>query len=54
MGVFYSSSSKFVDADTGDILDIDISVENNNGTLKVQALRIRNVRKALIGKDTDP
>jgi len=51
MGIFYSSSSKFADADTGDILDIDISVENKKGTLKVQALRIRNVRKGLVGKD---
>ena len=51
MGIFYSSSSKFVDADTDDILDIDISVENKKGKLKVQALRIRNVRKGLVGKD---
>ena len=51
MGIFYSSSSKFVDVDTGDILDIDISVENKKGKLKVQALRIRNVRKGVAGKD---
>lgn len=51
MGIFYSSSSKFADVDTNDILDIDISVENKNGKLKVQALRIRNVRKGLVGKE---
>ena len=51
MGIFYSSSSKFTDVDTNDILDIDISVEKKNGKLKVQALRIRNVRKGLVGKE---
>lgn len=51
MGIFYSSSSKFEDADTGDILDIDILVENKKGKLKVKALRVRNVRKGLVGKD---
>jgi hypothetical protein len=45
MGVFYSSSAQFVEADSGDILAIDISVENQNGLLKVQALRVRDVRK---------
>ncbi|MCK5178333.1 MAG: hypothetical protein KAR32_02300 [Candidatus Omnitrophica bacterium] len=54
MGIFYSSSSKFVDVDTNDIVDIDISVENKKGKLKVQALRIRNVRKGLVGKDVSP
>lgn len=51
MGIFYSSSSKFTDVDTNDILDIDISVEKKNRKLKVQALRIRNVRKGLVGKE---
>lgn len=45
MGVFYSSSAQFVDTDFGENLAIDISVENKNGLLKVQALRIRDVRK---------
>lgn len=45
LGIFYSSSSQFTDAGTGDILDVDISVQKKSGKLKVQALRIRNVRK---------
>jgi len=45
MGVFYSSSSQFVDADTGDIVSVDIAVEKKKGKLKIQALRIRDVRK---------
>jgi hypothetical protein len=45
MGIFCSSGSKFVDADSGDILVIDISVENKNGKLNMQALRIRDVQK---------
>lgn len=46
IGIFYSSSSQFVDANTGDLLDIDISVQKKEGKLTVQALRIRNVRRA--------
>jgi len=46
LGVFYSSRAKFVDADSGDLLDVDISVENKDGALSVQALRIRDIRQA--------
>ena len=44
MGVFYSSSAQFVDAESGEKLDIDISVENSKGKLNIQALRIRGVQ----------
>ncbi|MBN1869333.1 MAG: hypothetical protein JW847_01985 [Candidatus Omnitrophica bacterium] len=54
MGAFYSSSSKFKDADTGDVLDIDISVEKNRGNLKIQALRIRDMRKGPVENSTAP
>lgn len=47
MGIFYSSSAQFADVAAGEILDIDMSVENKKGTLNVQALRIRNVRPVL-------
>ena len=45
MGVFYSSSAQFVDADSGETLAVDISVENSKGKLNIQALRIRDVQK---------
>lgn len=45
MGIFTSSSSQFKDADSGEILDIDIAVEIKKGKLNLQALRIRDVRK---------
>jgi hypothetical protein len=45
LGILMSSSSQFKDVDSGEILDIDISVENKEGQLRLQALRIRGVRK---------
>ena len=50
MGIFYSSGSQFVDADSGEILKIDISTENRDGKLSVQALRIRDVFKPPFGE----
>jgi len=46
LGIFYHSTAKFEDADTGAILMVDISVQKKKGKLKVQALRIRKVFKA--------
>ena len=46
MGIFYNSRAKFVDVNTGDILAVDIAVENKKGRLNVQALRIRDIFKA--------
>ncbi len=46
MGIFYNCRGQFRDADSGDLLGIDVSVENKDGVLMMQALRIRNVRKA--------
>ena len=45
LGVYMSSSSQFKDVDSGEVLDIDISVEIKNGKLSLQALRIRDVHK---------
>ena len=47
MGIFYNSTAKFTDADTGEVLAIDIAVEKRKGKLKIQALRIRDVKKGL-------
>lgn len=45
MGIFYSSRAQFLDSETGEIISIDISVENVKGKLNLQALRIRDIRK---------
>ena len=46
LGIFYNCRGQFKDADSGELLGVDVSVENQDGRLMVQALRIRNVRKA--------
>ncbi|MFA5259747.1 MAG: hypothetical protein WC450_00805 [Candidatus Omnitrophota bacterium] len=46
MGIFYNCRGDFKDADSGDLLGVDVAVENQDGRLALQALRIRNVRKA--------
>ncbi|HOY09755.1 MAG TPA: hypothetical protein PLB05_06740 [Candidatus Omnitrophota bacterium] len=46
MGIFYNCRGEFKDADSGDLLGVDVAVENQDGRLTLQALRIRNVRKA--------
>jgi hypothetical protein len=45
IGIFMSSSAQFKDVDSGEIVDIDISVEQKKGKLNLQAMRIRNVSK---------
>jgi len=46
MGIFFSSRAEFKDTENGDILAIDVSVENKQGALGLQALRIREVKRA--------
>jgi hypothetical protein len=50
LGIYMSSSSQFNDVDSGEMVEIDISVENKKGRLNVQALRIRNVRNGPSGQ----
>ena len=45
MGIFYNSRGQFEDLDSGDILGIDVAVQNEDGNLGVQALRIRDRKK---------
>ena len=46
LGIFYNCRGQFKDADSGELLGVDVSVENQDGRLMIQALRIRSVRKA--------
>ncbi|HQO58002.1 MAG TPA: hypothetical protein PLT76_04715 [Candidatus Omnitrophota bacterium] len=46
LGIFYNCRGEFKDADSGERLGVDVAVENKDGQLTLQALRIRNVRKA--------
>jgi hypothetical protein len=45
LGIFFISRAEFKDEENGDTLDVDVSVENKEGELAVQALRIRDVCK---------
>ena len=46
MGIFYTSRAEFKDVENGDLLGVDVSVEYKDGELTLQALRIREFRRA--------
>jgi len=46
LGILNISRANFKDADSKEMLGIDVTVENRKGQLKVQSLRIRDVKRA--------
>ena len=46
LGVLNISTGEFKDKDSGEMLSVDITVENQEGKLNVQSLRIREVKPA--------
>ena len=50
LGILYISTADFKDSDAGDTLAIDVTVQNKDGILDVQSLRIRSVKKATEGE----
>ncbi|MCK5213765.1 MAG: hypothetical protein KAR05_00240 [Candidatus Omnitrophica bacterium] len=45
-GILHISTAEFADKDAGEILDIDISAENQEGDLKVTKVKVMKVKKA--------
>jgi len=50
LGILNISRASFKDAESGEMLGIDVTVENLKGQLKVQSLRIRDVKRAKSAK----
>ena len=45
LGIFYSSRAELKDMESGDLVVVEVSTENKDGELNLQALRIREVKR---------
>lgn len=54
LGIYYISHAQFKDTESGELLDVDVTVENQKGELALQSLRIRKVTRPKVSDNGQP